>query len=117
MLFVFGVALFAALSKESFAFMPLYLPKDTLFSTSKGCASNIYRYDVSFPIFEDNFGEASFGGGGKIGLSGGIETAIDPDFCRYMIYSEKGFGRKNRNFEEKCDHLILAIQRAANIWR
>ena len=37
-------------------------------------------------LLESNILDASYGGGGGVGLSGGIEIAIDDDLCLRMLH-------------------------------
>ena len=63
-------------------------------------------------IFDGDLKTPPFDGNGKISLGGGIETAIDPNFCRRMTSTVE----TDPKYTQKCAQIIDSIISAANIW-
>lgn len=70
--------------------------------------------DYALNVFDANFGEKSFADGGQIGLSGGIEIAIDPMLCQRILGIAADI--KNQKYESLCAEVLHSIQRAAESW-
>ena len=79
----------------------------------QGCSDLFYhKHRLTLRPFDNNAGSAPFGAGGGIGLSGGIETAIDASLCRRMT----GLSASSPRYQAACDEFVRAIQDAAQTW-
>lgn len=89
------------------AFKPLMHPEPRL-KKGDGCGK---IYDFANQRLDANFQEKPFGLGGNVGLGGGIETAIDDDFCKRMLHDSKP-----QKFDADCQQLHEAVRRSADFW-
>ncbi len=79
----------------------------------QGCSDLFYpKHRLTLRPFDNNAGSAPFGAGGGVGLSGGIETAIDASLCRRMT----GLPASSPRYQAACDEYVRAIQDAAQTW-
>ena len=61
--------------------------------------------------------DGAFGNGYAVGLGGGIEVAIDDDFCKRMLFRSKNIKNKNKDaFQGECDNLHEVIVHATGFW-
>jgi hypothetical protein len=63
-------------------------------------------------LFDNNEDSLPFGAGGSIGLSGGIETAIDASLCRRVT----GLTSDDARYGAACAEVVRAVQDAADVW-
>lgn len=100
-------ALLLLLTRPSYteAFMPL--TDGHRISLRKGCP-DVLDHIVKLP---SNWAEGPFGDGGGFGLGGGIEVAIDDDFCKRML---RVVGEAH--FKRECENLHASVVRATEFW-
>ena len=71
------------------------------------------QHELAFgSLFDANFDSPPYGAGGTVGLSGGIETAIDKSLCLRLT----GMPASAPRFAAACDDVVRAVQAAAHAW-